>query len=99
MSTAPSAETPAARVAVDVRVRGQDGKLYPARPLSREERIRARRLAHDLHCRDRLSVRAVRLALAERHGIWRSRGAIAADLSNFECSRCADWPPGQPPDP
>lgn len=99
MNTAPGAEAPAARVAVDVRVRGADGKLYPEHPLSREQRNRARWLAHDLHCRDRMSVRTVRRVLAERYGIWRSRGAIAADLSNFECSRCADWPPGQPPDP
>jgi hypothetical protein len=99
MNTAPDAEAAPGRVAVDVRVRGADGKLYPEHPLSREQRDRARRLAHDLHCRDRLSVRQVRRALAENFGIWRSRGAIAADLANYECSRCADRTPGQPPDP
>jgi hypothetical protein len=95
----PDDEAPAGRVMVDVRVRGADGRLYPEHPLSREQRNQVRWLAHDLHCRDRLSVREVRRALAESYGIWRSRGAIAADLQNYECSRCADRTPGQPPDP
>ncbi len=67
---------------------GRDGKLYPARPLTRQERNRARWLAHNLVHRDGLSVRQAQRAMAERYGVRRAVGTIARDLANFECPRC-----------
>jgi hypothetical protein len=69
--------------------RGRDGKSYPATPLTREERNRARRLAHQLVHRDGLSIRAVQQRMAEA-GIHRSIGTIAADLAGYECPHCAN---------
>lgn len=43
--------------------RGRDGKLYSARPLTPEERSRARWLAH----RDHLSIRAAQQVMAQTH--------------------------------
>ncbi len=74
---------------LDVRVRGRDGRLYRATPLTREERIRARWLAHQLVHGDRLSIRAAQRVMAETHGLRRSVGAIAADLAGYECPDCA----------
>ena len=70
--------------------RGRDGKLYPAAQLTRTERGRARWLAHQLVHSDGLSIRAAQAAMAQTHGLRRSRGAIAADLAGYECPRCAD---------
>ena len=70
--------------------RGRDGKLYPAAPLTRTERGRARWLAHQLVHADGLSIRAAQAAMVQTHGLRRSRGAIAADLAGYECPRCAD---------
>ena len=72
--------------------RGADGRLYPARPLTREQRNRARWLAHNLVHRDGLSVRAAQKVMAERYGVRRAVGTIARDLQNFECPRCAPPP-------
>jgi hypothetical protein len=69
--------------------RGRDGKLYPAAPLTRTERGRARWLAHQLVHSDGLSIRAAQARMAEA-GLRRSRGAIAADLAGYECPRRAD---------
>jgi hypothetical protein len=74
--------------------RGLDGKSYPAVPLSRQERGQAIRLAHQLVHDRHLSIRATRVVMAERYGIWRSVGSIAADLQNYECATCAE--PGHP---
>jgi hypothetical protein len=76
--------------------RGRDGKLYPARPLARQERSAAIDLSYRLVCELGISVRAAQKAMAGEHGLRRSRGAIAADLANFECDLCADRTPGQP---
>ena len=70
--------------------RGLDGKLYPAAPLTPAERGRARWLAHQLVHGDGLSIRAAQAAMAQTHGLHRSRGGIAADLVGYECPRCAD---------
>jgi hypothetical protein len=70
--------------------RGLDGKLYPAAPLTRTERGRARWLAHQLVHSDGLSIRAAQASMAQTYGLRRSRGAIAADLAGYECPRCAD---------
>lgn len=76
---------------------GLDGKLYAARPLTRQERARTIRLAHQLVHGDGWSIRAARRILADRHGLSRSTGAIAADLANYVCPRCDDErAPGQP---
>ena len=74
--------------------RGRDGKVYPAAPLTRQERGRAIRLSHQLVHGDGLSIRAAQKVMAESYGLRRSRGAIAADLADFECPRCADRTPG-----
>lgn len=78
------------RVTTDVRVRGRDGKLYTAQPLTPQERARARWLAHQLVHRGRLSIRQAQRVMADSHGIRRSIGAIAADLVGFECPDCAE---------
>jgi hypothetical protein len=70
--------------------RGLDGKSYPATPLTRQERGRARWLAHRLVHDHHLSVRAARRVMAQTYGIWRSVGSIAADLANYECPACAE---------
>ena len=77
-------------VSVDVRIRGRDGRLYPARPLTPEERSRAVRLAHLLVHRDRLSIRLAQQVMAEQHGLRRSVGAIARDLAGWVCDLCDD---------
>lgn len=74
----------------DARVRGRDGRLYRATPLTAQERGRARVLAHKLVHRDLLSIRAAQQAMAETHGLRRSVGAIAADLRDFMCDQCAE---------
>jgi hypothetical protein len=77
------------RVSTIVLRRGKDGKDYPATPLTREQRNRARRLAHQLVHSDRLSIRGAQQVMAES-GIRRSVGAIAADLRDYECPLCAE---------
>jgi hypothetical protein len=79
-------------IVIEVR-RGRDSKLYQVQPLTAPERARARRLAHDLHCRDRLSVRQVQKIMIERYALRRSLGAIHRDLANFACKICE---PGNP---
>lgn len=76
--------------------RRADGKLYPAQPLTREQRIRARRLAHNLVHRDGLSVRAAQRTMVEQYGLRRSLGIIARDLKLWECPSCADDPAAEP---
>jgi hypothetical protein len=71
----------------EVRI-GRDGKRYGARPLTREERSRAIRLAHQLVHVDRLSVRAAQQVMASSYGLRRSVGIISRDLANFECPAC-----------
>lgn len=67
--------------------RGRDGKLYRARPLTREQRNRARWAVHGLVCRDGLTIRAAQQALAEQ-GLRRSLGSLSADLLDFSCAVC-----------
>ena len=77
-------------MSTDTRVRGQDGKSYPGHVLTRQERGRARWLAHQLVHERHLSIRAARRVMAQTYGIWRSVGSIAADLANYECPACAE---------
>jgi hypothetical protein len=72
---------------IEVR-RGADSKLYPAEPLTREQRNRARWLAHNLVHRDGLSVRQAQRELVGQHGVRRAVGTIMRDLQNFECPQC-----------
>ena len=74
---------------IEVR-RGADSKLYPARPLTHEQRNRARWLAHNLVHRDGLSVRVAQRVMAGQHGVRRAVGTIARDLELFTCPRCED---------
>ena len=83
----------AERVNVDVRVRGRDGRLYPAQAATDAERDRAVYLIHRLRCEYRLSIREVRRRLEEDHGIRRSTGAGARDLALYKCSRCEGGAP------
>jgi hypothetical protein len=85
-------------ILVEVSRRG-DNKLYPAQPLSREQRNRIRWLIHDLHCRGGLTVRAAQRVMLEQHGVRRSLGALSRDLTAFECKLCADPPGDQQPGP
>lgn len=75
--------------ATEVR-RGTDGKMYRAVPLSRQERNRARWLAHQLVHRDGLSIKAAQKVMAGSYGLRRSVGILMKDLANFECPDCAD---------
>lgn len=68
---------------------GLDGKAYPSRRLSRQERGRAIRLEHQLVCQRGLSIRAAQAQMAAA-GLRRSRGIIAHDLEAYECDACAD---------
>jgi hypothetical protein len=72
------------------RVKGTDGKLYRANPLTARERAQAIRLAHQLVHGDGWSIRASQRLMASRHGLFRSTGAIAADLANYVCPHCDD---------
>jgi len=85
-------------VIIEVR-RGADAKLYPARPLTREQRNRARWMAHNLVHRDGLSIRQAQRVMASQYGVRRAVGTIMRDLQNFECPRCPHMLSGQiPPD-
>jgi hypothetical protein len=70
--------------------RRADGKLYPVRCLTPAERAGTRVLAHRLHCRDRLTVRAAQRIMAAGYGLRRSLGAISKDLTGWECPLCAE---------
>lgn len=84
---------------VDVRVRGRDGRLYPASPLTREERNRARWLAHTLVHGQHLSIRAAQRVMAETYGVRRAVSTIHEDLTGYECPACATRTTEQPSDP
>jgi hypothetical protein len=78
-------------VTTDTKVRqGRDGRFYPARALTTQERGRARVLAHRLVHDRRLSIRVAQMVLAESYGLRRSVGSIAADLADYECATCAE---------
>jgi hypothetical protein len=82
---------------IEVR-RGRDGKLYPPRmPLPIEQRERLRRLAHNLVCRDQLSIREAQRTMLESYTCRRSIGSICRDLKRFECPQCAAPEPPAPP--
>lgn len=72
-------------------VTGVNGRVYPARRLTRAERARVIVLAHELVHAGHLSVRAAQAVMAAE-GIRRSRGAITNDLARYTCPVCADWP-------
>ena len=80
----------AERVNVDVRVRGRDGRLYPARAATDAERDRLVYLIHRLRCGGRLSIREVRRRLEEDHGIRRSVGAVMRDVQVYRCPVCQE---------
>ena len=77
-------------MSADGRVTGTDGKSYRSTRLTTAERARAIRLAHTLCHEQGWSIRAARRIMAGRHGVFRSTGAVAADLANFVCPRCDD---------
>ena len=74
---------------IEVR-RGADGRLYPAHPLTHEQRNRARWLAHNLIHRDRMSVRQAQKTMAESYGLRRAVGTIMRDLELFRCPQCPE---------
>lgn len=91
---APAAGRAADNDDVDVKVievrRGRDGKCYPSpMPTPKAERNRLRWLAHNLCCRDKLSIRAAQRVMLSQYAVRRSRGQIHKDLLNFCCGpRC-----------
>jgi hypothetical protein len=69
----------------------RDGKLYPlGGVLEPAERNRARWLAHNLVCRDHLSIREAQRVMLSQHGIRRSLGIIHRDLASYQCPVCAE---------
>jgi hypothetical protein len=78
--------------------RRRDGRRYPpGGSLPEPLRWRAASLAHQLHCRDGLTIRATQQALAAR-GLRHSVGMIHRDLTRYACDAC-DGPPQQPGPP
>jgi hypothetical protein len=71
------------------RITGLDGKSYRSSPLTTAERARAIRMAHIICHEYGRSIRATRQIMAG-YGVFRSTGAIAADLANYSCPRCDD---------
>lgn len=69
--------------------RAKDGKDYPLRPLTRQERGRIRVLTHQLIHRDHLSIRQAQRVMLESYHVRRSVGSIMRDLTGFECPACA----------
>jgi hypothetical protein len=81
-------------IVVEVKA-GRDGKLYPAGgDLPAAARNQARWLIHNLHCRDKLPIRAAQTIMLEQHGLRRSLGILARDLRDYECPSCRDQPGG-----
>ena len=81
-------------IVVEVKV-GRDGKRYPVGgDLSPTDRNRARWLIHNLHCRDRLSIREAQRTMLDQYGLRRSVGILHRDLINYQCPACADSPDG-----
>jgi len=77
-------------IVIEVRP-GRDGKKYPpGGDLPPAERNRARKLAHNLICRDKLSIRAAQRVMLEQYAVRRSLGIIHRDLQRFECPSCRD---------
>lgn len=74
-------------MAVDVRIRGRDGKTYPEHRATDAERDRVVHLVHKLRCEHHLSIRAIVEELP-KYGINRSRGAISRDLQLYWCKIC-----------
>lgn len=76
-----------------VLARGKDRKLYPAQmPPDEAEQRRARVMAHNLVCRDRLSYRAALDAMLG-YGLRRSLGWLAKTIAGFDCGpRCTGRP-------
>jgi hypothetical protein len=69
--------------------RGRDGKLYPPAGLrTKDQRNRARQLAHNLVCRDRLSIREAQRVMLEQYGVRRSLGILHRDLTSYACRAC-----------
>jgi hypothetical protein len=82
-TSAGQADTPTLRT-------GRDGRHYRATRPAPEERVRARRLAHQLVCERGLSIRAAQALMDEEHGVRRSRGAIWEDVAFYECPSCSN---------
>jgi hypothetical protein len=75
-------------IVVEVTV-GRDGKRYPVGgDLPADQRNRARKLAHNLVHRDRLSIRAAQRVMLEQYALRRSLGIIHRDLINYVCPVC-----------
>jgi hypothetical protein len=75
------------------RVRGRDGKSYPAWQVSEPTRLAYAQLVHTYHCRDLMSVHAV-VEKLRADGNYRSTGAVYAALKRWRCEFCLQRPPG-----
>jgi hypothetical protein len=75
-------------IVIEVSV-GRDGKRYPpGGDLPPDQRNRARQLAHNLVCRDGLSIRTAQRVMLEQYAVRRSLGIIHRDLTSYACRAC-----------
>ena len=79
-----------------VLVRGKDRKLYPAQmPPDEADVRRARVLAHNLVCRDRMRYRDA-LDVMLGYGIKRSAGWMTKTITGYDCGEQCAGRPAQP---
>jgi len=67
---------------------GADGKTYPARALTPEDRLRLIGRVHYLSHAENLSVRKI-VARLDAEGVTRSVGSVSEYLTRYQCSRCS----------
>lgn len=70
-------------------VRGRDGKVYPAWPLTADEREFLVGRVHYLSHRERLSVRSIIRRLDQDHRVRRSLGTVHSWLHGWTCDGCS----------
>jgi hypothetical protein len=68
--------------------RGRNGKRWPARQPTSEQRNQWRWMIHGLVCRDGNSIRRAQAIMLAEHGVRRSLGALHRDLARYECPQC-----------
>jgi hypothetical protein len=67
------------------RITGTDGKTYPARWQTPQDREWLKGRVHYLHHNQQLSVRQIRAVLAEDHNVRRSVGWVSGVLNTWRC--------------
>jgi hypothetical protein len=79
-----------------MRVIGTDGKTYPDRWLSPDDRAFLAGAVHHLHHDERLSVRQILTRIEADHGVRRSVGWAAGILKAWRCDHCSGDPNATP---